>query len=533
VDARLRFFFNDDGDRPFYKSQGPFVMQHLTDPVDVLAGTPVTTLVYHVGSDLMFYPSEVASEIGWRETPTDKQNWFFRRGAKLARVLRERGIDPVDVIMRRAVERELEFIPSLRMNDAHYGNKVPATEHPFTARFWMDHPQLRIVPDAVWAPECLLDFSHAEVRAYRLAAVEEIIGRYAESGIELDFTRHAAYFPEDRVRPELLTAVVRETRRLLDERGEQGGRPLLLVVRVGPTLQESLKVGLDVAAWIKEGLIDYAIIAPFHDLLFDYDLRVDEYVAAAQGSRCRVIGAPDAEGPRLGLIPIEMYRAANANYNHMGQQGAYLFNFFGGRYPYSPGDYGLMRDISSPEALRGRDKHFMWSSWRQHLPNSPRSPVALREAGDSFAVPIYVGDDVRQSAAENILKGVELTLRVEDLQPDDRLEVRINGHPVSLAEARIEATDFQKWRRGPPFYKWEQQIAKGPFVTVSNLLLTGEQLPEQGINTVTISLGASRNPDHANELRITAVDLWTRYDLGGVDPWWDGDGPEWIEKPTR
>ena len=69
-----------------------------------------------------------------------------------------------------------------------------------------------------------------------------------------------------------------------------------------------------------------------------------------------------------------MYRAAMANYYAMGQQDTYVFNFFTRNYPYTPEDYGILRDITRPETLHGRDKHFM-ANHESFLPGT-RLPVA-------------------------------------------------------------------------------------------------------------------------------------------------------------
>jgi len=80
---RARFFYNDDGDRPLLTCQGPFQMQHLLDPVDVLLGTGVTTLCYCAccGSDLAYYPSKVCSSPEWRETESHHKHpqWVWER----------------------------------------------------------------------------------------------------------------------------------------------------------------------------------------------------------------------------------------------------------------------------------------------------------------------------------------------------------------------------------------------------------------------------------------------------------------------
>ena len=54
----------------------------------------------------------------------------------------------------------------------------------------------------------------------------------------------------------LMTDFIRRIRQRLDEVGAQRGKHLDLLVRVPPTLYDSQRIGLDVEAWIGEGLVD-------------------------------------------------------------------------------------------------------------------------------------------------------------------------------------------------------------------------------------------------------------------------------------
>jgi hypothetical protein len=54
---KRRLFYNDDGDTGLLSYRGSLRAEMVTDAVDVLLGTPVTTLVLCVSySDLVTYP---------------------------------------------------------------------------------------------------------------------------------------------------------------------------------------------------------------------------------------------------------------------------------------------------------------------------------------------------------------------------------------------------------------------------------------------------------------------------------------------
>ena len=104
---RSRFFYNDDGDRGVFLLKGPFHERQLNYPVDVLVGTGVTTLIYcaNFGSDQAYYPSKVASSLGWRETPSSRKNerfTYFNRVHEIGTLLRERKIVDLGFVMLRA-----------------------------------------------------------------------------------------------------------------------------------------------------------------------------------------------------------------------------------------------------------------------------------------------------------------------------------------------------------------------------------------------------------------------------------------------
>ena len=544
---RVRFFYNDDGDRPLLICQGPFQMQHLFDPVDVLLGTGVTTLCYCAccGSDLAYYPSKVCSPPDWRETESHRTSPTYRRFYQVARQLRDlfsslnrrfvsvakaelrrklgccdendtpQGINILGVVMQRALEKGLEFIPSLRMNDGHFAQKVPPQEHPLTSKFWMEHQHLTISksdPSVSGWMSHLLDFTHQEVRDYRLATMFELIDGYAADGFEMDFTRHYTLFPPGKQQPDLITDMVKKARQRLDEKGKRVGKRLILIVRTPASLELCSLQGLDVVRWMKEDLVDYVVpSSPSRYICFD--MPIHEFLEASQGTKCHIYAAPDSASVRGDgqAATIEMYRAVMTNYYAMGQSGAYLFNFFCRHYPFNAEDYGILRDISCPEALWGRDKHFMTT--HESLLDGPHLPVSLTEIDMKYPIGIFVGEDLRKAQKANILESIQLRVRIEGFEPDDQVEIRLNEQSLPLADAQIERPDFAEFRKHPQWV-WEQTITKEPFAWITFDIT--HRLPKVGQNIVAVTLQKPRNPDHQSQLAITAVDILTRYNIRGV-----------------
>jgi len=436
---RSRFFYNDDGDRLVFLLKGPFHKRQLNYPVDVLVGTGVTTLVFcaNMGSDQAYYPTRVASTLGWREVENTRRNprfTHFNRLHEIGTMLRDRKIDVLGTVMRRAAQHGLEFVPSLRINDTHFLNKVPPLEHPLTGEFWLKNRDLTIDGGA-------LDFTHKKVREYRMGQVRELISGYATDGFELDFTRQPVVFARGtgRGKAKLVTEMVREARSLLDRKKRADGRPRFLIVRVPHKLTLCQFYGFDIGTWMTDNLVDYVVPAS-PDRYFQFHMPLGEFLDLARrtGSRCRVVAGPDSY-----KASPSMYRAAMANFYSMGQRDTYLFNFFAARaeqreyYPFRDDDYALLRDLKSPVTLWGRPKHYMSNSW------FPGSGVQVKEAGTAYKTDIHVGEDLAVCRDENILKSATLRVVMTGLQKGDVLEFALNDQPLAMADAKRDGMTFR------------------------------------------------------------------------------------------
>jgi hypothetical protein len=102
----------------------------------------------------------------------------------------------------------------------------------------------------------------------------EVAQKYDVDGIEFNFRRWCKMISDPLKNHPVLTKMVRETRRMLDETARAKGRDrMLLGVRVGPSLADPpgseypggearvdpscRELGLDVRTWVKEGLVDF------------------------------------------------------------------------------------------------------------------------------------------------------------------------------------------------------------------------------------------------------------------------------------
>ena len=366
---------NDDGDLSFTGRTPPESVVNLQAMVDSLAGTPVKTLMYSVaaGSDVLYYPTKVASVFGWRETKYDRDRRWAARIAKIKAGIAA-GVDPIRVAGERARQLGLFFVPSYRMNDSHFVSDP--LNYPLTGEFWIKHhTQYKIDLSPITSRNSyreLLDFSHEAVRQHRLGVLFETIDRYhgIMAGVELDFNRVQVLFPLGKAaeRGHLITDLVAAVRQRLDLLGKRSGRDHALFVRVPPALKNCHWAGLEVEQWVERRLVD--VLIPSQLMTLAHDMPVDEFVAIAKPAGCRVCPAiyprtswtwpftnehsPSSyTSPVSRVAPPELVRGAASNYWHLGATGFQLYNF---NLPPDDRTYRVMRDLARPESLTRMSK---------------------------------------------------------------------------------------------------------------------------------------------------------------------------------
>ena len=151
------------------------------------------------------------------------------------------------------------------------------------------------------------------------------------------------------------------------------GRPLVLAARVPTSLSGCAYVGLDPAAWAKDGLIDVLTIAPF--LSTQPEIPVEEFRRACGGLPIYV-GLEYTIGTRC--MMREERRAAAALSYAAGADGIYLFNYFVYWDAGLQADTDVLRELADPGLLSGKDKLYTIAPTRHPIPMvTPASPMPL------------------------------------------------------------------------------------------------------------------------------------------------------------
>ena len=199
-------------------------------------------------------------------------------------------VDPFKKVVDEVKGHGLTMLAKLRPNDGHH-----VTQHPeFAGWFWLKHPEWRIgvVEKAAGGPpsfdypcvgpvqhSCidselrpyLLDYAVPEVRENRLSLVREFIERYDVAGLTLNFLRgpHCVSFPSRNAHH--LTTFVAECRRIVVEAVGKRGKTSPIVGAIVPWDIDFCRVGgMDVDAWIQDGLLDY--VSPTETYVTDFNI---------------------------------------------------------------------------------------------------------------------------------------------------------------------------------------------------------------------------------------------------------------------
>jgi len=239
-----------------------------------------------------------------------------------------RGFDPFGMLLRELKAAGKETFITYRINDVH--NPTDANQWN-TPRIRREHPDYVVGLDEIkagkaqWMSYCL-DYGRPEVRQYVLAIIAEQVDLYGDTidGFQLDwmrFPRHLSGTPEQVwEKREIITDFLREVRAVL----RRGGRKIMLGVRVPTSPSGWRRLGFDLAAWGREGLVDIVVTCPF--LTTEWMLPIGELRALLGNPATAVVGGFDFGFGSQTHCP-ESLRGIAASIYDSGSDGVYLFNF--------------------------------------------------------------------------------------------------------------------------------------------------------------------------------------------------------------
>jgi len=313
---------NDDGHGGFYSGRYNSA-QAIRKKILAYRDTHVTVLQWCISTGgRVNYPTSVTEILGAgvKEYP--------RRGDKVASELMQKlaaeGTDVLAVAVDACHDAGIKCYASIRMNfdfvPAYMGEGFIRT---FNSTFWWEHPHLRI-RDSKGEDLGKLSYAFPEVQEFKLAIVREVLERDID-GLDLDFLRNPPYLgfekpmvdgftakygkdprtldPKDEhwldYKAEVMTAYVQKVRNAVDEAAKKKHRRLFICTRVDH--EKYREWGLDIAAWMRQGLIDQLVVAQHSLGGYTFDLK--PFVEMAKGTSCEVFFGEEANVSGHDLTP--------------------------------------------------------------------------------------------------------------------------------------------------------------------------------------------------------------------------------------
>lgn len=450
----------------------------LEECIQPLVGTHVDAIFYNLCSSDGYVAELKTGELLMDDFDQLRDAWCWRYRENTKKLI-EADANPPKLAVEHGHRLGLKVIPIVRMNDPH--DQYFRYE---VSRFKKQNPQLLLGHGKYpldWetgfsglAPELkqgidaftwgMFDFAHAAVRQHKLAIIEEFITRWDNDGISLDFDRDPRYFRESgsAKNAELMTELIRRVRAILDRTGQERGRKLYLHVRVIPRIQTCYDRGLDVATWVKEGLVD-AITPGCGYMTLSLDLQ--PWLELVKGRNCWIypsINHYRTTEETRSWAALMYQRGANGvnlfNYGHL------LYGFDANTTPRSeklgtvwfsevhPDYYRVLHELDDPRNLELKNKRYELESigHGEVIGEAGKNHREFRAIGD-IVLPLALrigrnrlefgcGDDVAQARAHGATPEVTLRLRLVNLTAADTYDVSLNGS-VLPAESRQAEDD--------------------------------------------------------------------------------------------
>jgi hypothetical protein len=477
VERQRRVIFNNDGDDLLHVDGSATAEKFLSVRTHHAAGTMV---------DSVFYFSR--RPISPLYTGAVKVDPLAGRLQELSR----QGTDDLRLVIEASRKQGIEVFWSMRMNDIHDNAKHESE----IAQWKKDHRHVlmgrpedkeRFPPEDprhIWT---FVDYSHPEVRDLMVATFKEVLAGYDVDGVDLDFLRHPAFFPETRLfqpvtRPhlEMMTELVGRIRGEVLAASRRRGRPVLMSVRVLPTLAQNRHFGFDIQEWVRRGYLDLIVVGggydpftmPAKDMIDRGDqwevpvyvcLSSSGFVHSMAGRRFYSTDADQwgqSQPEASEEVALRGWRAAAANAWLAGAKGIMTFNLFP-RHPESRATRMARRvwkEIGDPETLAFTDKLYVVENLESlqvgfmmgSVPVEGRLPVRV-EPGAAVQRVLPVADDL--AGAGNRLRSLTLRMKLAGLRSGDAVAVRLNGEKLRLTRGRpdwlVGPVPARAMRRGP------------------------------------------------------------------------------------
>ncbi|MEO6003185.1 MAG: hypothetical protein ABIZ04_07585 [Opitutus sp.] len=413
---------------------GPFKAKAIHRFVENLAKSGVDTFLVNANASRAWYPSKVIPTIldGYRRgdreyfrghaicqgiTEKAEEEKFIDRIMAFMNLYQDLLDAKVDWLAEAAAAcREQRISPwvSIRMNDFHGHRNI---EGSFFNAPLLKNPAMRLKHSG-YSPtmrdpsyRTALNFERPEVRAFMFAQIKEVVEDYDYEGLELDWLRNPLCC-EPNATPETVAMMsdwLREVRALTQRRAKKTGKPYPLGLRIPGGLETLKSIGLDVVTLCRDGTLDF--ISPSGFWCTSWEMPHDD-LRKAVGERVAIYGVVEDGINHLPARSLTLNRTERVRYLSSSREGLYAnaagkhalgidgiewFNFYCTDQTRIPGlisDYTSLHDVHRPEFLRGKPKHYSFSTWSDfviHPPFEvpPQLAIVLKPTGSHpFRIPM-------------------------------------------------------------------------------------------------------------------------------------------------
>lgn len=498
-----------------------------------IAGTQVDTIFYNLCSSDGYVAELKTGELLMDSFDQLGDAWVWRYRENTKRLIAA-DANPPKLAVEYGHRLGWKVIPIVRMNDPHdqffryevsrfkrknphlllgYGKYPIDWEKGFKGL----PPELKKGMDSfTWG---MFDFAHKEVRDHKLAIIEEFLTRWDNDGISLDFDRDPRYFKESG-KPEnaaMMTDLIRKTKNIVDALAKKRGRQLYFHVRVIPKIATCLDRGLDVATWVKLGLVD-AITPGCGYMTMSLDLK--PWLELVRDKPCWIY--PSTNHWRT----TEETRAWAQLMYARGAHGLNLFNYGHLLHGHDaqtpprsqalnsvwfsevhPDYYRVLDEINQTKNFEFKNKRYVLESLSRETDAEGNAGQATRDyrAIDDVVLPVTLNpglhripfgfaDDCPKAQQSGVTPQITLRLKITNYTPPDDFDVAINGSVLPQKSRQTRAI----------FIMNNDTWVTMPLAT--NLLRLGENTLEMNVRKL--------NPQMSVRPVLAGVELLVEYNRG-------------------
>ncbi|MQG38601.1 MAG: hypothetical protein FI718_01220 [SAR202 cluster bacterium] len=436
-----RIIVNDDGWIVSFSNKRIDKNTLETEMLCRYSGSPVDTISWCVGDHEVYdYETQIGEIFGVGQEVTNDEKITIgeltsdhEQALKNFNALKKLYGGPLTGITNEFKNSNIDIFASMRMN-SHYA--IPFMS-PRYGEFRRSRPDLLIgqpdefipSPTVRYAIRTGVDYKYPEVREHYFRIIEELVTKFQLSGIELDYMRHPAFFRPEEAKSNayLMTDFIERVRTLLSRTAKLNGNETQLLVRVPPTLYDSLRIGLDVETWIKEDLVD--LVAAGGGFM-PFEMPIKEFVEAAKNSKCRIYGS--FEALRWALDEEVLYALA-MRYWDAGVDGLYFFNYFNTPAKWKQKVMGKMAD---PVKLKKASKRYELDHY-DRVENASAHVGAFRYAIPRAQLPI-------QLVRTHSNRGVVLKMDIADDLKSAKKNQSLFECILELGITGLKCNEYQK-----------------------------------------------------------------------------------------